>query len=394
MILRTIAITLLLAATGCTHAALPETRAGHATADHRALQERVQLAADQIVASQRLPSASVAVITGDGVELTAASGYADKETGRRMRPTTPLLGASTGKTVVAALALALQADGKLDLDDPISKWLGERPWFSRLPNASTITIRHLLNHTSGLPDHVYLEEFTSAFAKRVSADPDLSFSPDELISFVLDKKALPAAGTKFDYSDTNYILAGLILEKAGGATYYSQVQQRFLGPLGLDQTRPSVRRDIPGLAAGYMDEKNPFGLPGKSLRDGKLVFNPALEWTGGGFATTARDLARWGRALFEGRAMERPYLQEMLTPGPAAIEGAPDRRYGLGVGMRTAGSYGPTWGHGGGMPYYSSILGYYPERRLTVAIVVNADDFDRDAAQKLVIEAVTASSGL
>jgi D-alanyl-D-alanine carboxypeptidase len=357
----------------------------HANPARDRQQAALEVAAAQVVREQGLPGLAVAVVRRDGSVVAAAAGFADRETRRRMTPQTLSLGASTGKTYVGALAVVLAGEGKLDLDAPIAGWLDDRPWFSRLPNASTITMRSLLDHTSGLADHVFLEGFGKAFVERNARDPDRAFTPEELVQFVLDRPPLGPVGSKFAYSDTNFILAGLVLERAGKAPFYRQVAARFLAPLRLQQTRPSDTRWLPGLAAGYMKPNNAFGLPAKSLQAGRLVFNPRSEWTGGGFATTAPDLARWAFALFAGAALTPAERATLLQPGPVPVE-AGESRYALGVGLRPDGG---GYGHSGGMPYYSAQMGYLPKRQLAFAIIVNTDDFDRAAAEKLLLDAVS-----
>ena len=119
------------------------------------------------VSATAFPGATAAIALPDGTVMTAATGLADVEAGRAMTPETPMLAASIGKSFVAATVLALESEGRLSRDDLLSVHLGDRPWFDALPNAGTITIDHLLHHTSGLPDHVHLPEFQRAWAGLV-----------------------------------------------------------------------------------------------------------------------------------------------------------------------------------------------------------------------------------
>mgnify|MGYP000075917995 CR=1 FL=1 len=337
----------------------------------RPLPEAFRAALDSMRARHGFPGATAAYAFTDGPSGTAATGLADLEAERPMTPTSRMPAASIGKTFVAATAAALAEEGTLALDAPIARWLGDRSWFDELPNREHITLRHLLAHRSGLPDHVHLEAFAEAVSRRWR-EPGNPFPPDTLVQFVAGRPALFDPGAGWAYSDTGYILVGLILEAATGRDYYDLVQERFLTPLGLKHTRPADRRTLPGLAAGYSAD-NPFGWPEKTLADdGTLAWHPGLEWTGGGLVSTSGDLARWGAALFGGAALPEAALDRMLTAAPVAPE-QPDVRYGLGVAVYRSGPFGPVYGHGGWIPGYVSSLRYYADSGVAIAFQINTD---------------------
>src|SRR5262245_1632375 len=283
------------------------------------LEQRFRAGLDAICTKYALPGMTAAYALPDGQVVAFASGLADKESGAKMTVDTRMPAGSVGKTVVAAMVLGLAQDGKLSIDDKIKKWLGDEAWFEDLPNAREITIRHLLMHRGGLADHVYDPKWNGEvrqMVKSLDTDPDRYFKPVELVKFILKRKPLFPAGQGFKYTDTGYILLGLIIERAGGQTYYEQARKRFLGPLQLKLTEPADHRHIPNLAAGYLSAKNPFGLPEKITANGKLRYNPATEWTGGGLVSNPQDLVRWAKALYEGRALRKPYLDELLATDP------------------------------------------------------------------------------
>lgn len=320
----------------------------------------------------RFPGATAAYILPDGTVGTFAVGQADIELDIPMTPESRLLAASIGKSFVGATVLALAQEGLLNLDDPVSRWLGNRPWFSRLPNHKTITVRQLLNHTSGTANHVDEEGFIQAFQEKwqTSSNP---IPPEDLIAFVLDKPPLFKAGESWYYSDTGYLLLGLIIEKVTGQGYYEEVTRRFLEPLHLTLTTPSDRLELPGLAAGYMAEENAFGLPAKTtVNPGIMAWHPGLEWTGGGFVSNSKDLVVWAKALFEGRAIEGSYLDDLLQSVPISDDD-PGTRYGIAVAIHENGPLGPTYGHGGWIPGYSSSLRYYPNYGIAIAFQINTD---------------------
>lgn len=320
----------------------------------RAVQSRL----DETRAALKLPGAAVGFALPGGLSASASAGFADVEAKAPLRPTDRMPAGSVGKTFVAALALKLAEEGRLDLDEKVSRRLGGERWFARLPNAADITLRMLLNHSSGIPNHVEL----GGFMNRLFKDSSRDIRPEELLAYVLDKKPLFPAGRGHHYADTNYILAGMVVERAAGRTLYEEVAARFLKPLGLERTIPSDSRVLPEVANGYFE-----GRP--VIVGGRFRINPQWEWAGGGFASTAEDLARWARALYGGDVLGKKSLEEMF--GSTTVgEGA---GYGLGVEVRR-GKLGTTYGHDGEFPGYLSDVRYFPKYGLAVAVQVNADE--------------------
>ncbi len=356
------------------------------TAKTRPLKEAFAEELTAVCDQYGFPGATAAYILPDGTTECFATGLADIEQSTPMSVDSRMLAASIGKTFVAATVLALVHEGALHLDDPVSKWLGERPWFERLPNHETITVRQLLTHRSGIPNHVESAVFAKAFRTQWQ-NVDAPFLPEQLIAFVLDQPALFPAGKGWRYSDTGYILAGLVIAATSGHTYYEEVSRRFLEPLDLTSTTASDRVDLPGLAAGYLAPDNAFELPAKTTTaSGNMVWNPAIEWTGGGFASNPRDLVLWAKRLFEGDAFEGSYLDELLN-GEPIDDGDTSTRYGLGVGIHEEGRIGRSYGHGGWIPGYCSSLRYYPDYGVAVAFQINTDIGIADSS-KPIMEAI------
>src|SRR5262249_37496837 len=147
---------------------------------------------------------------------------------------------SVGKMFFAALALQLVAQGRLGLDDRVQKHLGTEPWFGRLANGDRITVRMLFNHTSGLPGH------SPRFMDGLVKEPARRRGRMDLIQSVLDRKPLFPAGERFSYSDLNYYLLALVTEQVTGKPAVGEIQARLLRPLGLRDTIPADRPDLPG----------------------------------------------------------------------------------------------------------------------------------------------------
>lgn len=319
------------------------------------------------------PGATATYRLANGSLHEFAVGHADVELALPMTPQSRMLAASIGKTFVGAILVDLAGEGTVDLDAPLSTWLGERAWFTRLPNRDTMTLRHALTHTAGVADHVQQVEFQEALSERWSraAEP---MSPEELIAFVLDLPPLSEAGAQWHYSDTGYVLAGLVIEVVTGRDFYAVVRERFLDPLGLTHTSASDRCELPGLAAGYLAADNPFGLPPKTTQQpGVMLWDPAVEWTGGGFVSTSSDLVRWGHALFAGTALGADARDQLLRTVPTDQDGA-HTRYGIAVVVHESdGPLGTSYGHSGWIPGYCSRLAYFPTHDVTLAFQINTD---------------------
>jgi len=313
----------------------------------------------------KFPGAIAGVYFADGSSLAVAVGQANRDTKTPMRKSDLLHAGSVGKTFFAALALQLVAEKTINLDDPITQYLDREAWFSRLPNSQAITVRMLLNHTSGLPS--YGNEFLQGLVKS----PGKERSPLDSVKSILDSKPLHPAGAKFSYSDINYLLLGLVVEKVIGRKAYDEIKRRWLKPLNLRQIVPADSPTIPGLVPGYAGDGNLFGGD-QMMKDGRLVLDPRFEWAGGGFVSSAEDLARWFAAFCQGRVFARKLLPDVFTTVDASElgEGA---RYGLGVVVHDT-PLGKAYGHGGFFPGYVTWVRYYPKQRMAVALQLNTSD--------------------
>lgn len=311
------------------------------------------------------PGATFGVVLANGEAFGLSVGFSDREAKTPMKPSDRLLAGSVGKTFAAATALQLVNEGKIGLDDKIEKYLGSEPWFSRLPNARDITIRQLMNHTSGLVRYEFKEQFT----KDLTANPEKSWKPAELVAYLLDEKAPFEAGKGWDYSDTNYIVLGMIIEKVTGKKFYDEANRRLLKPLKLSGTIPQDGPRLNGVVQGYAGANNPFGGKDAMIEQGKFVINPQFEWTGGGYASTAQDLARWAKMIYEGKAFSADLLPQVVEGVAAPMLGR-ESKYGLGVIIRKT-PVGVAYGHSGFFPGYMTDMMYFPEHKVAVAVQVN-----------------------
>lgn len=363
--------TLILAALLLAHAARAAAQTAAPQGDGERLARAVravQAGLDEARARWNFPGATAGFVLPDGRSASVSTGLSDLEAKTPLRPSDRMPAGSTGKTFVAAVALQLVQEGRLSLDDKLERLLGREEWFARLPNSGELTLRTLLNHSSGIPNHVE----DSGFLKELFNHSARDIKHAELLTYVLGKRPLFPAGRGFHYSDTNYILVGLAVEKAAGRPLYELVAERLLKPLRLDATIPSDAPTLPGVANGYLKGK-------PVIVGGRFTINPQWEWAGGGFASTAEDLARWAGALYGGQVLRPETLSQMQSA--ASSEG---RDYGLGTQIYES-RWGWAYGHDGEFPGYLSDVRYYPRLKIAVAVQVNADE--SEGAQKFIATA-------
>jgi D-alanyl-D-alanine carboxypeptidase len=313
---------------------------------------------DQIVAAGA-PGGAALVKDEYGVRQ-AASGLADLRTRRPMRPGLNYRAASVTKSFVATVMLQLVAEGRLSLSDTVEHWLP-----GILPYGDQVTIRQLLNHTSGVPEYL-LVPLLELYASKQGQFR--SWTPRELVALVADQPPLFPPGTTYSYSNTNYVLAGLIVEAATGNKLGHELTGRIIRPLRLRDTFfPVNRPDIPGRnARGY---SLPLGDQGPVL-DGPLldftVYNPSLAWAAGNLVSDLGDLARFFRALLGGRLLSPALLAEMTTTVPIG-QGA---GYGLGLLVLDT-PCGRLIGHDGGIPGFITIVLSTQDGRRQFGVMVN-----------------------
>ncbi|WP_407562401.1 serine hydrolase domain-containing protein [Streptomyces sp. 184] len=329
-------------------AALDAGERGAASKDH----DTTQAALDAIVA-EGTPGALAAVRQGRD-RWSGDAGVADLATGEARRDRDRFRVGSLTKTFTATVLLRLDAEGVLSLDDTVERWL---PGVVRGNgnDGRKVTVRQLLNHTSGIfnynRDDGFLAKFTgeSFLVHRYDGA-----TPEELVAIGLSHPPLFEPGTGWEYSDTNYILAGMVIESATDDDYASQVEQWIIEPLGLRAT------SVPGSSAAV---PRPHGRHYSKLYEEDpdapvydvTEFNPSVAGSAGQVISSTRDLNRFYRALLGGKLLAREQLKEMLTTVPIDAEesrtsGAPTAAYGLGIRSDRLSCGVTVWGHGGQVP--------------------------------------------
>jgi D-alanyl-D-alanine carboxypeptidase len=253
---------------------------------------------------------------------------------------------SNSKAFTSAVLLQLEAEGKLSLDDTVDRWLPGAVHANGYEGAS-ITVRQLLNHTSGLPD--YLKDTGVTTGYYLNTNPRQEWAPQKLVDIALALHAPQSApGEKWGYSNTNYLLAGMVVKAVTGSDVSTEIQHRVIEPLGLADTAfPTDDPTIPGNHLSGYDRGVPL-----VTRD-VTTSNVQLLGSAGAIVSTLDDLAAFGRALLDGTLLEPAQLKELKTTVPVAENSSVG--YGLGIEHEQLDCGTWVWGHNG------AVLGYFSE---------------------------------
>lgn len=327
-------------------------------------QERaIQQLLDKASYTFRIPGSIIAVRDNTGRTWKTTSGYADYAMRTPMRSDMRFRIGSNTKTMVASVVLQLADAGRLSLDDPANRYIGDE-MAAYLPayNRPEITIRHLLQHTSGIPNFTVDPDWGEAFIN----DPTRQYFPQELLLIANGLAGTPVepAFGSFAYSNTNYVLLGLIIRKVSGMAYEDALQNAITRPYLLPATVAPLIGDN-GLPApfsrGYWEDDETGTLHDVTLRDSSTV------WASGNVVSTIDDLVRWGELLGKGSllsdSMQAERLQFVSMGG-----GTPYLRYGLGI---VQDSQAKLLGHQGGMIGYTSQVYHVPDKGYTLAFFYN-----------------------
>jgi D-alanyl-D-alanine carboxypeptidase len=319
-----------------------------------------------------LPGVAATVTFADGSSWTGTLGIADVADGRRVRASTPFAIASVTKTFTSALILRYVDEGRLRLDDPLARWVPD--W----PDGRRITIRMLLNHTSGIPDFFRNPKFERSLNKAKKR----TWSRDDVLAGYVRPGNVFAPGTGWSYSNTNYVLLGMVAEKIGGAPWEDLVHRELIDPLGLTSTYVQAVDEPP--AAPARAHNVIYGDAGRvtpvARTDGTDVvpFTSVVTAAGsaGAMASTTSDLARWARALYGGHVLSAATRRELLTFVRAYAYGV-GTSYGLGASrVRFEGR--PAYGHTGALAGTRASIRYFPKDKVAVAVLFNRETFVGD----------------
>jgi D-alanyl-D-alanine carboxypeptidase len=344
LLVKTVLIAGALAATGLTS---PSAAAG-------APQPRLQRIVDQLV-RDGAPGAVAVVRTPSGV-VRVQSGLARRRPRLAMAATDRFRVASMTKSFVATVVLQLVAEGRLRLDDTVERWLP-----GLVPGGAEITIRQLLDHTSGIFD--YYDD--ARFVRAVIARPGRHWPPRTLVGIATRHRPVFPPGKGWSYSNTNFVVLGLVVEAATGTAVRQQLEQRVIRPLRLRETSFPAGRRIDGPHAdGYIGFATLPRL--RSLLDVTSVVSPSFAWTAGGIVSSADDITRFYSALLAGRLLPPALLEAMKTPAPTG-------KYGLGLEIVDT-ACGRAYGHDGIAPGYRGVAYASADGSRVVLVTVNVDE--------------------
>ncbi|MFF0558192.1 serine hydrolase domain-containing protein [Streptomyces sp. NPDC004266] len=315
-----------------------------------AVAARLDRAVQDVMKETGVPGVTVGLSAPGKGTYIRSFGTADKATGQPMNPGLYMRIGSETKTFTVTALLELVDQGKVSVDDPISKYV------DGVPNGDRITLRNLASMRSGLFNYSADE----GFYKALTSDPYRPFTPQELLSYSFKHPVQFQPGAEFDYCNTNLILLGLVVEKVSGTPLHEFVQKNVVEPAGLRHTVFPTDAAFPSPHAhGYTVQT----ASGK-LED-STDWNPSWGWAAGAMISDLQDLRTWARVVATGTLLTPRTQAERLKTYPSGVPGA---GYGLGI-FDVQG-----WiGHNGSLPGYESLTIYLPEAKATLVVLLNTD---------------------
>lgn len=314
-----------------------------------ALQRVVDSLANDAVSTGKTVSVSIALLRGGDTVVAKGYGFADAERKVPATARTVYRIGSITKQFTAAAIQRLAEQGKLSVDDEITKYLPGYP-----VQGHRVTIRHLLHHTSGIKTYTSLPEWQKRMGDELPLDTVVAMFSSLPFDF--------APGERYAYNNSGYFLLGRIIERVSGKSYERYLRDEIFARAGLKETRycPNVPQP-PSDAEGYATATPPKRSSAISMTS---------PYAAGALCATAMDLVRWDRALAGGRVVSAASYQAMTTPG--RLENGEQTRYGYGLSIGSIGERRLV-GHGGGINGFISYLGSIPSDSLTVAVLVNTE---------------------
>jgi D-alanyl-D-alanine carboxypeptidase len=338
--------------------------------DPASVEARLQTTLDRLRAKLGLPGVSASIVFPDGRTWTGVSGLAVVASKTKVAPETAFAFASVSKTFTSALILQLVGEGRLRLSDPAAGLLPKL----RLAIDRRITVGMLLNHTSGLADYFLNPKIDGPLQGRRTA----AWTTDRTLGYV--GKRLSAPGAAWHYSNTNYLLLGLIAERLTGQPLATSIRTRLLEPVGLRATWYQVGdRSRAPLADGYRLPGTKVNVKPVDLADGSGIapFRSVITAAGGAgaMAGTSSDLAAWARALYTGRVLGPEGTATLLSGFSKTTNYLPGVAYGYGVQAFSIDGH-PSLGHSGRLLGFRSAVRHFPLDGLTIAVLTNQSRAD------------------
>jgi D-alanyl-D-alanine carboxypeptidase len=306
-----------------------------------------------------IPGISLAVVRDGKVVKAEGYGLANIEANSAATPKTVYELGSVGKQFTAAAVMILVEEGKLSLDDKLTKYFPNAPreW-------DRVTIRHLLTHTSGIQNHVAVPGYIKIFKTDITFETTPARNEILKEFFQLPMEFEP--GETWAYDNTGYYLLGFIIEKASGQSYYQFLQERVFQPLGMKATTNTDPRPIvANRAAGYEWVKDKY--------ENRHPLLPAIAFSAGTIISTVEDMAKWDAALYTEKLLKKTSLEQVWTP--ARTKGGAAASFDYGFGWFVDSYHGHRYvQHSGGTPGFSSVIYRFLDDKLTVIILSNHSD--------------------
>ena len=297
-------------------------------------------------------------------KFLGVGGHADIASGVKIEPCNQFIIGSITKPITSMVTFSLVEDGVLSIDDFITEWL-DASITDRLPNGKEIQIKHLLQHTSGLPDHYESPYYFDNLNKERNIQ-----SQEDYLKYTYDKEPLFAVGTDFQYSNAGYVLIGMILEKASGKTMAQLYQEKIFDPLNLTSGYYGAGdAAIPdGLIKGYMD------LNGNGeMVESKFFYEEELNTADGGIIMNPQDLGKLFEEWHKGNIISPQSVEAMKTWYLFTDFEEGDETLGYGYGIeKVKNKNGDALAHDGGVGGFGTFLQYYPETDQTFVIFLNS----------------------
>jgi D-alanyl-D-alanine carboxypeptidase len=304
------------------------------------------------------PGAVLGIRLLDGGTAVVPAGRTDDAGGFELEPGHRFRIGSITKTFVATLLVQLSEDGLLDLDDLLADHL------PAVPHGQLVTVRQLLQHTSGIPDFGALEEYRQGLLRN----PGRTWQPQETLELVADLPLDFEPGSRWAYSNTNYVLAGLVAEAVSERPLAALLREHILGPLGLESTFLENLEPAPPLeTSGHYD------IDGDGRAENvRIIPYTALVTSGaaaGGLSASALDVLDFGSGLFDGELLSEEGLATLIATSAVSA--------GYGLGMARYERRGiEVWGHAGGLPGFTAFFAHAPGDGVTVVALVNQTGVD------------------
>ena len=318
--------------------------------------EALRTIADSVLAEAYAadgPGAAVVVMRGGKIVYQGARGMADTANGRAIAPDTVFRLGSITKQFAAAMIVQLVQEGKLSLDDPLSKFFPDYPQ----PGASA-TVRQLLQHTSGI------QSYTNMPGAMVPENIAKARTTAEMIAWFRDQPSPTKPGEAWAYNNSGYVMLGAIIEHVTGKPWHQVLEGRITGPLGLATIRYGVDgEDTPKMAKGYTGEPT-------AAAELASPIHMSVPHAAGALIGTVDDLAKWGQALHRGKVVDDAHYKLMIAP--TVMPDGSTQPYGFGLSFDPLRGH-PAIGHGGGINGFSTDSIYVPTADLFVAVFANSD---------------------